>query len=70
MSSFSSLLFAEPSFTEGLARTLDMGGTLTLHNESATPKQADFWAIYSDWRAVGQDIREAEMNEANRLLHR
>ena len=53
-------LFADRSFSEGAARVLDMGGTLNLYTSSATERQADFWATYADWRAVGQDIREAE----------
>jgi hypothetical protein len=55
----SDFLFARPSFLEGVARTLDLGGTLSEYNRSLTPAQADYIAIWSDWRVVGNDIRAA-----------
>jgi len=53
------LLFAEPSFMEGMARVLDLGNTLTEYNESPTPREADYNAIKSDWTMIGQDIYTA-----------
>lgn len=50
-------LFAEPSFIEGMARTLDIGNTLKKYNESATEREADVEALKNDWCAVGDDIR-------------
>ena len=50
-------LFAEPSFVEGMARTLDIGNTLKKYNESETGQEADIEALKNDWRAVGDDIR-------------
>jgi hypothetical protein len=64
MSEFSALLFASPSFFEGVGRTIDLGGTLTEFNRSATPELADAIALASDWRAVGQDLSNA-MNQAD-----
>ena len=52
-------LFARPSFTEGMARVLDLGGTLQEYNVSDTGKEADIHALRNDWRAVGDDIKEA-----------
>lgn len=52
-------LFAEPSFIEGMARTLDIGNTLKKYNESATERDADIEAMKNDWRAVGDDLRAA-----------
>lgn len=49
-------LFARPSFIEGMARVLDLGGTLQVYNESNTGREADFVAIWSDWKEVGDDI--------------
>lgn len=60
MNTLSTLLFAAPSFAEGMSRVLDIRGTLNVYNESLTENQADFWALYADWRATGQDIRDAE----------
>ena len=68
MSTLSTFLFARPSFLEGLARALDIGATLDLYNASVTSKQADSLALRADWRAVGQDIRDAELAECQALL--
>lgn len=56
MSEFTALLFARPSFLEGMGRLVDVGGTLTEFNQSATPETADATALASDWRAIGQDF--------------
>ena len=55
----SKFLFADASFLEGVGRILDFGGTLTEHNESLTPEQADYFAMRADWWLVGHEIREA-----------
>lgn len=52
-------LFAIPSFLGGMAANLDLGNTLTMYNESKSEEEADSKAIYSDWAAVGDDIRYA-----------
>jgi phosphosulfolactate synthase (CoM biosynthesis protein A) len=52
-------LFATPSFIGGMARTLDLGSTLTQYNTSPTPQQADYIAISSDWIYTGNDIKYA-----------
>ena len=52
-------LFARPSFLEGVASALDIGGTLIEYNQSQTPLEADRRAISSDWAIVGQDIQTA-----------
>jgi hypothetical protein len=52
-------LFARPSFCEGVARVLDLGGTLQIYNESKTEEEADLKAIENDWLAVGLDMKEA-----------
>jgi hypothetical protein len=49
-------LFARPSFLEGLARILDIGGTMQKYNESQTPEEADAKAMYNDFKTVGDDI--------------
>jgi len=55
----STLLFTEPSFLEGFARSMDIGGLMTEFNPSLDAAQADCLAILSDWRAVGADIVSA-----------
>jgi hypothetical protein len=59
MSQYTTFLFARPSFTEGLARVLDVGGTLNVYNTSPTPERADYRAIKADWLATGNDIWNA-----------
>src|ERR1043166_6390598 len=46
-SSLSSFLFARSSWRSGLARILDIGGTLNDYNFGATPAQTDWFAIAS-----------------------
>lgn len=55
----SDFLFARPSFWEGLGRLIDFGGTLTEFNGALSGPQADRYAIGQDWRAVGDDLRNA-----------
>jgi|WetSurMetagenome_2_1015567.scaffolds.fasta_scaffold1026007_2 hypothetical protein len=54
------VLYANPSFFEGLSRLIDFGGTLNTYNVSRTPQEADFRAIQADWEAVGFEILLAE----------
>jgi len=37
MGRYTDLLYARPSFLEGMARVADIGGTLQVYNESPTP---------------------------------
>lgn len=52
-------LFGSFGFYEGIARVLDLWGTMVVFNESPTPEEADVRAIDSDWQAVGYDLRNA-----------
>ena len=58
-SEYTYFLFARPSFLGGAAALMDFGNTLTVYNESLTVQQADFFAVKSDWMAVGDDLRRA-----------
>lgn len=49
-------LYARPSFWEGIARLLDIGGTLNEYNYSSCERVADFRALQSDWEIVGEDL--------------
>lgn len=62
-----SFLFANPSFLEGLARTIDLGATLDEYNSSITPEQADFLALKNDWEVIGKDIAFAIEKEKSNL---
>ena len=53
------ILFARPSFWRGVGRVWDFGNTYSVYNSSPTNEQADFYATWSDWRAVGNDLRAA-----------
>lgn len=59
MGELSTFLFARPSFIEGMARVIDLGGTLQEYNVSASPEQADEIAQNMDVRAVNADFRAA-----------
>ncbi len=50
------ILYAKPSFFEGISRLIDFGGLLNTYNKSSSPEEADFRAILSDWEAVGFDV--------------
>lgn len=59
MGDLTTFLYARPSFLEGVGRILDLANTLSEYNVSPAPEQADAYAVSSDWRAVGEDIRGA-----------
>jgi len=67
MGKLSGFLFPRPSFLEGAARVVDVGGTLNRYNRSETPEEADALAMYADWKAVGEDIRRAMQRYRKRL---
>lgn len=50
-------LFSQPSFFEGMARTLDSGGSFDVYNESIDGREADYIALTNDWIMVGEDLR-------------
>lgn len=74
MTPLSTFLFARPSFVEGMARTLDLSGSLNEYNRSVSGEQADYLALFADWRLIGMDIQRAmlqvgaETAEDNRLV--
>jgi hypothetical protein len=59
MSKYADLLYAQPSFLEGVGRLADAAGLLERYNYSASPGEADTVAISSDWGALGDDLRSA-----------
>ena len=52
-------LFAVPSCITGVSKLVDVGATFDEYNANETPKEADFWSLWSDWCAVGDDLRYA-----------
>ena len=52
-------LFARPSWLSGTARILDLGGVFDEYNGSANEDLADKHAMFSDWRIVGETLRDA-----------
>ena len=63
------VLFALPSFMSGYSRPLDLFGVFDTYNQCRTPMQADSIALYSDWRVVGQDLRDS-IKEVDHSLER
>ena len=56
------LIYAKPSFLEGVARLFDFGGTLNTYylvSSDEDPREVDARAIASDWEAVGRDMSSA-----------
>ena len=41
----------------GLARIFDFSGSLNVPTKSLPPNVADRYALWSDWKAVGDDLR-------------
>jgi hypothetical protein len=66
MGDFSTFLFARPSFVEGMGRVLDLGDTLTEYNRSPNDYEADLNAAWADWLAIGDDLRGAMGQVADR----
>lgn len=52
-------LYPLPSFVEGFARAIDLGGTMNRYNNSSSDAEADMKAITSDWENVVFDLRKA-----------
>ncbi len=49
--------FIRPSFFEGMARVLDLGGTIHLYKPSVNEPEANAKAMASDWEMLGEDLR-------------
>jgi len=72
LSDFSLLLAIRPSFIEGVARILDLAGSLSEYYESPDPEEADYLALRGDWYTTGQDIQSAMdhyAKETDKVLH-
>ena len=70
MSSFSSFLFARPSFVEGVGRLVDVGNALNVYNVSPDAASADTNAASADWQAVGDCIKTAILRYSRSLERR
>jgi hypothetical protein len=57
MGDFSTVLFARPTFAEGMGRLLDFWGTLSEYNRSLTGEMADEAAFRADALALESDLR-------------
>ena len=62
MTTWSTYLFARPSWIEGAARAMDLGGTLQEYNYAPSGSDADTLAMMADWQAIGDDLRKAVEN--------
>lgn len=68
-SSPSLFLVAAPSFAEGMARVVDLGGTLNEFNSSLNTSQADRLALRADMLALRNDIAIAREQLRNEITH-
>lgn len=64
MNNYTSLLYARPTFLEGVARLVDFGGFLNDYNYAEDGDAADQIALASDWYAIGDDMRQAFVSYA------
>lgn len=64
---YTGLFFNDPSFWEGFARVLDVGGTFDSFDEHVSTPEDAFLAMAADWYAVGADLHHAIKGEATRL---
>lgn len=64
---YSDFLFAQPSFLEGVARVVDVGGSLNRYNRMPTAQEADSLAMWADWAAVGSEIASAAVQFKNQV---
>ena len=53
------IIYARPSFLEGMARVLDIGGTLNVYHFGPGGAKSDADATLADWQAIGDDLRAA-----------
>ena len=49
-------LFATPSFAEGIARNIDLFGSMNVYNTSKSPEEADERAYREDVMALRKDM--------------
>lgn len=62
-------LFARPSLLEGMARVVDLGGTLNEYNFSLDESQADRLALKADMAALRVDIAAAREILRSEIMH-
>ena len=58
--------FRQPSFTRGLARTVDVGAAISQvsYRDSLSGLAADRNALAQDWKAVGDDLATVASRES------
>lgn len=59
-------LLPKNNFWVGMGSILNLAGSYFDYNYSKTEKEADFKAIMSDWKNVGDDIRKSKENFENK----
>lgn len=59
MSELLGFLYARPSFLGGMARALDIGGTLQEYNRSRSAAEADATALNVDYHTALRDLETA-----------
>lgn len=56
--SFTNILYTKPSYFKGIARLVNiLGNSNTKYNSSRSANTADTKALESDWKTVGNDLR-------------
>lgn len=55
----SSSLYKDPSFLQGMARTIDLFGVLNRYNQYNTTLHPDYEALKRDWEVIGLDLYDS-----------
>lgn len=55
----SSTLFSMPSFMKGVARSIDLYGTIDEYNIADDGRETDTKALKRDWEMIGKDLYAA-----------
>ncbi|MFT5891937.1 MAG: hypothetical protein ACI9Y7_002044 [Dokdonia sp.] len=63
-------LFNRSSYLTGLGSVMNVFGNYYEFNGSKTSKEADYKALYSDWKAIGDDITKATKKISKELIHK
>jgi hypothetical protein len=69
MGNYSKILFADPTFLEGMGGMLDFGNSMYEFNSSPTPEHADKTATRCDWKQVYEDLHLSAKKFDSEQIH-
>lgn len=57
--------YSKPRTIDGVASVIDLGGIYKRYNTLKNEVEADYFALLSDWEAIGMDIKDVIEKEKN-----